>query len=104
MPERLIHLYTYRGDLVLDRSWARARPPSPLRAQRHFVGYDTDADYVALATQRVAEERDRLAGQATAGPVLPVVSSAAPPPDSDEGIRPVRCERAWPPRSSVAPC
>lgn len=88
LPERLIHLYTYRGDLVLDPFMGSGTTAvAALRAERHFVGYDTDADYVALATQRVAEERDRLSSGAPVDLALPVVSSAAPPPDPDEGIR-----------------
>jgi DNA modification methylase len=28
-----------------------------VRSGRHYVGFDTDADYVALAQERVDEER-----------------------------------------------
>jgi site-specific DNA-methyltransferase (adenine-specific) len=87
LPERLIHLYTYRGDLVLDPFMGSGTTAvAALRAERHFVGYDTDADYVALATQRVADERARLAGRPQQERSLPVVSSAAVPPDGDESF------------------
>jgi site-specific DNA-methyltransferase (adenine-specific) len=58
LPERLIHLYTYRGDVVLDPflgSGSTALAASG--AERHYVGYDTDPDYVALAESRLAAGR-----------------------------------------------
>lgn len=61
LPERLIQLYTYRDDLGLDPfvgAWTTA--VAALRNRRHFVGYDLDASYVALANARVEAERDRL--------------------------------------------
>jgi len=51
LPRRLIELYTYRGDLVLDPFIGNRgrRPFAAVRTERHFVGFDTDEDYVALA-------------------------------------------------------
>ena len=61
LPQRLIDLYTYRGDLVLDPFMgAGSTAVAAVRTGRHFVGFDTDADYIALAEQRIAYERDRL--------------------------------------------
>jgi hypothetical protein len=31
-----------------------------LRTHRHYVGYDTESEYVRIAEQRVSDERDRL--------------------------------------------
>lgn len=63
LPERLINLYTYRGDLVLDPFMgAGTTAVAALRTGRHFVGFDTDSDYLAVAEQRIAEERKRLQG------------------------------------------
>lgn len=63
LPERLINLYTYRGDLVLDPFMgAGTTAVAALRTGRHFVGFDTDSDYLAVAEQRIAEERIRLQG------------------------------------------
>jgi DNA modification methylase len=57
LPERLIHLYTYREDLVLDPFMGSGTTAvAALRAERHFVGYDTDADYVRAAKARIAAE------------------------------------------------
>ncbi len=54
LPERLIHLYTYRGDVVLDPFLGSGSTAlAAARTDRHYVGYDTDADYIALATSRL---------------------------------------------------
>ena len=54
-PERLIHLYTYVGDLVLDPFMGSGSTAvAALRAGRHFVGYDTDEAYVEQARRRLA--------------------------------------------------
>ena len=61
LPQRLIDLYTYRGDLVLDPFiGAGTTAVAAVRTGRHYVGFDTDADYIALAEQRIAGERERL--------------------------------------------
>ena len=64
LPQRLIDLYTYRGDLVLDPFMgAGSTAVAAVRTGRHYVGFDTDAGYIALAEDRVAEERRRLASR-----------------------------------------
>ena len=61
LPQRLIDLYTYRGDLVLDPFvGAGTTAVAAVRTGRHYVGFDTDAAYIELAKQRVANERQRL--------------------------------------------
>ena len=61
LPQRLIDLYTYRGDLVLDPFvGAGTTAVAAVRTGRHYVGFDTDADYIELAEQRIADERKRL--------------------------------------------
>jgi site-specific DNA-methyltransferase (adenine-specific) len=58
LPRRLIELYTYRGDLVLDPFMGSGSTAvAAVRTERHYVGFDTDGEYVALAERRVAEER-----------------------------------------------
>jgi site-specific DNA-methyltransferase (adenine-specific) len=55
LPERLIHLYTYRGDVVLDPFLGSGSTAvAAVRAGRRYLGYDTDPGYVALAESRVA--------------------------------------------------
>jgi site-specific DNA-methyltransferase (adenine-specific) len=62
LPQRLIELFTYLDDLVLDPFMGSGTTAvAALRTGRHFVGYDTDEGYVAAARARVDEERRRLA-------------------------------------------
>jgi site-specific DNA-methyltransferase (adenine-specific) len=61
LPRRLIELYTYRGDLVLDPfSGAGSTAVAAVRTDRRYVGYEMDPAYVELAATRVAEEAARL--------------------------------------------
>jgi DNA modification methylase len=55
LPERLIHLYTYQGDVVLDPFMGSGSTAvAAVRTGRHYVGYDTDPQYVTLAEERIA--------------------------------------------------
>jgi site-specific DNA-methyltransferase (adenine-specific) len=57
LPERLIHLFTYRGDLVLDPFiGSGSTAVAAVRTERHYAGYDTDLQYVERARARVAME------------------------------------------------
>jgi site-specific DNA-methyltransferase (adenine-specific) len=57
LPLRLIELYTYEGDLVLDPFLGSGSTAvAAVRAGRRYAGYDTDAEYVATARARVAAE------------------------------------------------
>ena len=54
LPARLIHLYTYAGDIVLDPFMgAGTTGVAAIEAKRHFVGYEINADYVHLANNRL---------------------------------------------------
>ncbi|MEP6622849.1 MAG: site-specific DNA-methyltransferase [Acidimicrobiia bacterium] len=64
LPERLIHLYTYYDDLVLDPFMGSGTTAvAAVRTGRHYAGYDTDAEYVDAAKLRVEAEKHRLAAQ-----------------------------------------
>ena len=57
LPLRLIDLYTYRGDLVLDPFLGSGTTAvAAARRQRRWWGYDTDPAYVDIARRRVAGE------------------------------------------------
>jgi modification methylase len=61
LPERLIQLYTYEGDLVLDPFiGSGSSAVAAVRTDRHFVGYDLDEAYRQIALRRVADEQERL--------------------------------------------
>jgi DNA modification methylase len=62
LPRRLIDLYTYRGDLVLDPFMGSGSTAvAALRTERHYIGFETDEEYAGLARRRTAEERERPA-------------------------------------------
>jgi DNA modification methylase len=57
LPLRLIDLYTFRGDLVLDPFLgAGATAVAAARRHRRFAGYDTDPAYISIARRRVGLE------------------------------------------------
>lgn len=60
LPLRLIELYTYAEDLVLDPFLGSGTTAvAAVRSGRRYAGYDTDPGYVEIATARVAEEVER---------------------------------------------
>lgn len=99
LPERLIHLNTYRGDLVLDPFMGSGSTAiAAIRTGRHYVGYDLDAGYVARAEQRIHVEHERLRtldaeNRRPFSVVLPT-SPAPAPPDEDFQARASREGRA----------
>ena len=57
LPQRLIELYTFTGDLVLDPFLGSGSTVvAARRTGRVGIGYDLDPAYVALARARLAEE------------------------------------------------
>lgn len=57
LPQRLIELYTYRGDLVLDPFMGSGTTAvAAHRSGRHFVGFEIQPDYVEIAERRLAGE------------------------------------------------
>ncbi len=79
LPRRLIELYTYRGDLVLDPFMGSGTTAvAAVRTERHYVGFDTDAAYVALAERRIAAERTAVGTPGRRVTVPPGRSAAGP--------------------------
>ena len=69
LPLRLINLYTYEGDLVLDPFLGSGTTAvAAVRAGRRYAGCDLDDGYVGLAERRVADERQQAEKRRTAGP------------------------------------
>lgn len=55
LPRRFIELYTYQGDLVLDPFIGSGTTAvAAAKSARHYIGYDVEESYVAIATERVA--------------------------------------------------
>lgn len=83
LPRRLIDLYTYEGDIVLDPfAGSGSTLVAAARTGRIGVGYDLDAQYVALGQERVEAELRRGAerARATGG----IEASDGPPGDGAE--------------------
>ena len=58
LPRRLIELYTYEQDLVLDPFLGSGTTAvAAVETGRHYVGFDTEESYVELARARLAAMR-----------------------------------------------
>ncbi|CAN5543162.1 hypothetical protein BH20ACT2_BH20ACT2_05410 [soil metagenome] len=81
LPKRLIEVFTYEGDVVLDPFMGSGSTAvAALRTGRHFIGFDTDRSYIARANERIAEEVEGLRRPQTVATTpfrvhLPAVSS-----------------------------
>lgn len=87
LPQRLIDLYTYQDDLVLDPFMGSGTTAvAALRTQRHFAGFDTDPAYVAAARDRIAAEREHLERETRRPGHLgrPLLPAVAEPTDPEE--------------------
>jgi len=61
LPRRLIDLYTFEGDVVVDPFVGSGTTlVAAARTGRIGVGFDTEPDYVDLAERRLADELERL--------------------------------------------
>jgi site-specific DNA-methyltransferase (adenine-specific) len=68
LPRRLIQLYTYSGELVLDPFMGTGATALAARdAGRSFVGYELDAAYIAKAWERI-KAMEQAAARASGGP------------------------------------
>lgn len=58
LPRRLIELYTFEGDVILDPFIGSGSSAiAAIRTGRHFIGYDIDPQYCTLAEGRLDKER-----------------------------------------------
>jgi site-specific DNA-methyltransferase (adenine-specific) len=56
LPYRLIQLYTFEGDVVLDPFIGSGQAAiAVIKTNRHYVGYDIDESYVKLAEGRIKQ-------------------------------------------------
>lgn len=62
LPYRLIQLYTYRGEVVLDPFMGSGSTAiAALKAGRRFVGYEINPRYLSLAQKRIAAFQEQQA-------------------------------------------
>ena len=58
LPRRLIELYTFAGDLVLDPFLGSGSTAvAAVETGRHFVGFDLSSEYLEIAERRIHEGR-----------------------------------------------
>ncbi|MYI68601.1 MAG: site-specific DNA-methyltransferase [Boseongicola sp. SB0673_bin_14] len=61
LPHRLIQLYTFVGDVVLDPFCGSGTTClSALKSGRHYIGYDIEAKYIELANERINRYTDQM--------------------------------------------
>jgi len=54
LPHRLIQLYTFKGDVVLDPFCGSGTAClAALKDGRHYIGYDIEPEYIELANRRI---------------------------------------------------
>ncbi len=56
LPRRLIQLFTFEDEIVLDPFMGSGQTAiAAVKSGRHYVGYEIDQKYIDLATQRIQE-------------------------------------------------
>ena len=64
LPRRLIELFTYKGDLVLDPFLgAGTTAVASVMTDRRYIGYETDKKYVKIARERIKIEQGNLSAE-----------------------------------------
>jgi site-specific DNA-methyltransferase (adenine-specific) len=90
LPERLIHLYTYEDDLVLDPFMGSGTAlAAAAKLSRRYVGYDLDPSYREIARERVATAVTARSGVTELEP-----SAAAAPRARPASVGPVESFQA----------
>ena len=78
LPHRLIQLYTYQGDVVVDPfSGSGSTAIAAVRSGRRYVGYDLDSDYVERSRRRLDKE-PKASDHEIGDPVIERPKSGAP--------------------------
>jgi site-specific DNA-methyltransferase (adenine-specific) len=62
LPYRLIQLYTFKGDVILDPFMGSGSTAiAALKSERKYVGYDIDSEYIQIAEERISPLKQQLA-------------------------------------------
>ncbi len=60
LPYRLIQLYTFKDEAVLDPFCGSGSAcVAAIKAGRHYIGYDTEEEYIHLAAKRIREYKQQ---------------------------------------------
>ncbi len=58
LPRRLIQMYTFKNEIVLDPFMGSGQTAiAANKSSRHYVGFETEEKYIALANQRMQKDR-----------------------------------------------
>lgn len=69
LPYRLIQLYTFKNDIILDPFMGSGSTGvAAVKTGRHFIGYEINADYITLARGRIKAEEQRANRREGEGP------------------------------------
>jgi len=61
LPHRLINLYSYEGDVVLDPFCGSGTTAiAAIQNKRNYIGYDINEDYIELAKRRIANQLELM--------------------------------------------
>jgi DNA modification methylase len=61
LPHRLIQLYTFKNDNILDPFMGSGSTCiAAIKDQRNYIGYDINKEYIKLAEQRISLYKDQL--------------------------------------------
>ena len=61
LPRRLIHLYTFLDDIVLDPFIGSGTTAvAAVRTRRKYIGYDISSDYISVAESRLATQSEPM--------------------------------------------
>jgi modification methylase len=61
LPYRLIQLYTFKGDVILDPFMGSGSTAiAALKSERKYVGYDIDPNYIKIAEERIAPFQQQI--------------------------------------------
>ncbi|MEI7988010.1 MAG: site-specific DNA-methyltransferase [Chloroflexota bacterium] len=62
LPYRLIQLYTYKEEIILDPFMGSGSTAiAALKSERRYVGYEIDTEYIKLAEERIKQNNALLA-------------------------------------------
>ncbi|HED37361.1 MAG TPA: site-specific DNA-methyltransferase, partial [Ignavibacteria bacterium] len=61
LPHRLINLYSFKGDVILDPFLGSGTTSiSALKNQRKYIGYDVNQEYINLANKKLSDIRNQF--------------------------------------------
>lgn len=105
LPRRLINLYTYQGDVVLDPFiGSGSTAMAALEMHRYYVGYDIDPDYLKLAENRIASMAEPAKKPAVRKPAAKKVTTKSAPAPKAKAAKtaPMKKAAAKSPAKAVA--